>query len=231
MELIVEYSFLIAFVGMATATLYFILERSELKPEHKSTATIGALITFIAAINYYYMRAQIADNGVNDFPTELRYIDWILTTPLLLIKFPILLGLKNSSSLITRLVIADVAMIVLGYLGEVDLRENGATSYGIIMFILSCVAWLFIIYTLYATMSKSTDGKSAAVKNAFNNMKLFVVIGWAIYPIGYIIAYLGADLGLLRELVYTYADLINKVGFALVALSAVKVATSAAKEK
>ncbi len=229
MELIVQYSFLVAFVGMAAATLYFLLERGDLKPEHRSTATLGALITFIAAINYYYMRIEVLD-GVSEFPTQLRYIDWILTTPLLLIKFPNLLGIKNSSSLITRLVIADVAMIVLGYLGEVDLNDNGYTSYGLTMFILSCVAWLVIIYILFTTLSKAAEGKSPAIKKAFTTMRYFVVFGWAIYPIGYLVAMIaGDDFSLVRELVYTYADLINKVGFALVALSAVKVMSKEAK--
>lgn len=221
LEQIVDYSFLVAFVGMAAATLYFLLERGELKAENKSTATLAALITFIAAINYFYMK----DVGADGFPTELRYIDWLLTTPLLLIKFPNLLGLKNSSSLITRLVVADVAMIVLGYFGEVSLSDGNTTN-AWIFFALSSLAWLFIVYTLYSTMGKAADGKSAAIKKAFGNMKLFVLLGWAIYPIGFAVAAIDVDLSMYRELVYTYADLINKVGFGLVAVAAVKASST-----
>ena len=223
MDMLVEYSFLVGLIGMAAGTLYFILIRSELSEEYRSVATIGAVITFIAAINYYFMRVEILEGGVNNFPTQIRYIDWLMTTPLLLLKFPNLLGIKNSSGLVTKLLVAVVSMIILGYFGEVDLNAYGFTTFGLVMFILSCIAWLYIIYLLYTNLAKASEGKPEPIRKAFVTMRYFIVIGWGIYPLGYLIAMIGgSDFDLIREVVYTYADLINKVGFGLVAVLAVK---------
>ena len=93
--------FMIGFVSMAAGTLYFVLERTELKPEHKSTATYAALITFIAAILYWQMKDVVSFPGLTDAAAiestmPLRYIDWILTTPLLLLEFGIIASLAGA---------------------------------------------------------------------------------------------------------------------------------------
>ncbi|WP_294746377.1 bacteriorhodopsin [uncultured Exiguobacterium sp.] len=226
-----QYMFWVGFVGMAAGTLYFLVERSSLAPEYRSTATVAALVTFVAAIHYYFMKQAVGDSGllseIDGFPTEIRYIDWLVTTPLLLIKFPLLLGLKEGKgrALLTKLVIADIIMIIGGYIGESSINlAGGFTPLGLWAYVVGCIAWFYIIYLLFTNVTKAAQDKPAPIRKALLQMRLFILIGWAIYPVGYAVTLFapGIEVQLVRELIYNFADLINKVGFGLIAFFAVK---------
>ncbi|WP_075642311.1 bacteriorhodopsin [Exiguobacterium indicum] len=226
-----QYMFWVGFVGMAAGTLYFLVERNSLAPEYRSTATVAALVTFVAAIHYYFMKQAVGESGllseIDGFPTEIRYIDWLVTTPLLLIKFPLLLGLKGGKgrSLLTKLVIADIIMIIGGYIGESSINLTGGfTQLGLWAYVVGCIAWFYIIYLLFTNVTKAAEDKPAPIRKALLQMRLFILIGWAIYPVGYAVTLFtpGIEVQLVRELIYNFADLINKVGFGLIAFFAVK---------
>lgn len=226
-----QYMFWVGFVGMAAGTLYFLVERNSLAPEYRSTATVAALVTFVAAIHYYFMKQAVGESGllseIDGFPTEIRYIDWLVTTPLLLIKFPLLLGLKGGKgrSLLTKLVIADIIMIIGGYIGESSINlAGGFTQLGLWAYVVGCIAWFYIIYLLFTNVTKAAEDKPAPIRKALLQMRLFILIGWAIYPVGYAVTLFapGIEVQLVRELIYNFADLINKVGFGLIAIFAVK---------
>jgi len=226
-----QYMFWVGFVGMAAGTLYFLVERNSLAPEYRSTATVAALVTFVAAIHYYFMKQAVGESGllseIDGFPTEIRYIDWLVTTPLLLIKFPLLLGLKGGKgrSLLTKLVIADIIMIIGGYIGESSINlAGGFTQLGLWAYVVGCIAWFYIIYLLFTNVTKAAEDKPAPIRKALLQMRLFILIGWAIYPVGYAVTLFapGIEVQLIRELIYNFADLINKVGFGLIAFFAVK---------
>lgn len=226
-----QYMFWVGFVGMAAGTLYFLVERNSLAPEYRSTATVAALVTFVAAIHYYFMKQAVGESGllseIDGFPTEIRYIDWLVTTPLLLIKFPLLLGLKGGKgrSLLTKLVIADIIMIICGYIGESSINlASGFTQLGLWAYVVGCIAWFYIIYLLFTNVTKAAEDKPAPIRKALLQMRLFILIGWAIYPVGYAVTLFapGIEVQLVRELIYNFADLINKVGFGLIAFFAVK---------
>ncbi|WP_214723148.1 bacteriorhodopsin [Exiguobacterium sp. s143] len=226
-----QYMFWVGFVGMAAGTLYFLVERNSLAPEYRSTATVAALVTFVAAIHYYFMKQAVGESGllseIDGFPTEIRYIDWLVTTPLLLIKFPLLLGLKGGKgrSLLTKLVIADIIMIIGGYIGESSINlAGGFTQLGLWAYVVGCIAWFYIIYLLFTNVTKAAEDKPAPIRKALLQMRLFILIGWAIYPVGYAVTLFapGIEVQLVRELIYNFADLINKVGFGLIAFFAVK---------
>jgi len=235
-----QYMFWVGFVGMAAGTLYFLVERNSLAPEYRSTATVAALVTFVAAIHYYFMKQAVGESGLlseNDgFPTEIRYIDWLVTTPLLLIKFPLLLGLKGGKgrSLLTKLVIADIIMIIGGYIGESSINlAGGFTQLGLWAYVVGCIAWFYIIYLLFTNVTKAAEDKPAPIRKALLQMRLFILIGWAIYPVGYAVTLFapGIEVQLVRELIYNFADLINKVGFGLIAFFAVKTMSATQKLK
>lgn len=235
-----QYMFWVGFVGMAAGTLYFLVERSSLAPEYRSTATVAALVTFVAAIHYYFMKQAVGDSGllseIDGFPTEIRYIDWLVTTPLLLIKFPLLLGLKEGKgrALLTKLVIADIIMIIGGYIGESSINlAGGFTPLGLWAYVVGCIAWFYIIYLLFTNVTKAAQDKPAPIRKALLQMRLFILIGWAIYPIGYAVTLFapGIEVQLVRELIYNFADLINKVGFGLIAFFAVKTMSATQKLK
>ncbi|QZY88314.1 bacteriorhodopsin [Exiguobacterium acetylicum] len=235
-----QYMFWVGFVGMAAGTLYFLIERNSLAPEYRSTATVAALVTFVAAIHYYFMKQAVGESGllseIDGFPTEIRYIDWLVTTPLLLIKFPLLLGLKGGKgrSLLTKLVIADIIMIIGGYIGESSINlAGGFTQLGLWAYVVGCVAWFYIIYLLFTNVTKAAEDKPAPIRKALLQMRLFILIGWAIYPVGYAVTLFapGIEVQLVRELIYNFADLINKVGFGLIAFFAVKTMSATQKLK
>lgn len=224
-----KYLFWVGFVGMAAGALYFFMERNSLTPKLRSTATISGLVCFVAAIHYFGMKSAVGTDASIDslvaFPTEIRYIDWLITTPLLLIKFPALLGFGNAAKgLLTKLIVADIIMIVTGYVGETAINRAGATGLGWTMWIVAMVAWFYIVATLYKNVSTAAADSPKPIQKALGTMQKFILFGWAIYPLGYVITLFGAapELLVAREFVYNIADLVNKVGFGLVAVFAVK---------
>ena len=230
---IVQAFFMLGFVAMAAGTLYFILERNDLKPEFRNTATYAAVITLVAAIMYYVMKdtvnfatgpATAADISAT---VPLRYIDWLITTPLLLIEFALIVAIAGAAKkgLVARLVIADIIMIVTGYLGEVG--EVGSVN-SWIYFIVSSLAWVYIIFQI---LGIDISRGSASAQQAVRTMRWFVILGWAIYPIGTAIEQFlklgGQDATqavAIAAVIYVIADIINKVGFGIVAVRAAKLA-------
>ena len=194
-------------------------------------ATYAAVITFIAAIMYYVMKDVVRFPGGEataadvDATLPLRYIDWLFTTPLLLVEFALIVAIAGAlkKGLLTKLIVADVAMIVFGYLGEVC-EPGSAGNY--IFLILSVLAWLYIVYVVY-TLNVSSG--PAHVQRAVKIMKVFVIVGWAIYPLGTatqeFIEVGGGDAAVaisIAAIIYVIADVLNKVGFGLVAVRAAK---------
>ena len=85
-------------------------------------------------------------------------------------------------------------------------------------FIIGMAAWLYMIYVLYMGAGKTVVATtSASVQTAYNSMLLIIVVGWAIYPLGYVFGYLmGAVDADTLNLIYNLADFINKILFGLV---------------
>jgi sensory rhodopsin len=225
-----QYMFWVGFVGMAAGTMYFLVERNSLPEKYRETATVAALVTFVAAIHYSAMKHYVGTDGSIDtllnFPTEIRYIDWLITTPLLLVKFPTLLGLKGAEAkdILTKLIFADIVMIVAGYIGETSINQAGVTQTGWTGWIVGCVAWLYILNILYTQVTEKAEKAPKEIKAGLLSMRSFILVGWAIYPLGYLLTLISADTTMIvaREFIYNIADLINKVGFGLVAVFSVK---------
>lgn len=100
---IVQAFFMLGFVAMAAGALWFFMERNDLKPELRPVATYATVIAFVAAVLYYVMKDVVqfplGDIGVEAIrdTVELRYIDWLITTPLLLIEFGIIVALAGAA--------------------------------------------------------------------------------------------------------------------------------------
>jgi bacteriorhodopsin len=226
---ITQAFFMLGFVAMAAGTLYFVLERGDLKPEHRIAATYAGIITFIAAIMYWIMTDIVGffDQSAGEIGATMpyRYIDWLLTTPLLLVEFGLIVAIAGAATkgFVSRLVIADIIMIVTGYLGEVGMEGEVST---IVWFVISSLAWLYIVYAVFQV---KLDGMPAYAASAVKIMRRFVMFGWAIYPIGTAIEEFmklsGADVSAavaIAAIVYVIADVLNKVGFGMVAVNAAK---------
>jgi sensory rhodopsin len=228
LALLTQYSFLITFIAFVAATFYFVLERDSLPMEFRSTATLAACYLGIGAINYFMMLSYVPRDGSFDtlvkFPTELRYVDWLLTTPLMLIKFPSLLGAASNRMLLVLLIVADVIMIVTGYAAEIILRRGGSTNEAWAFFLIGCLAFLFILYLLYSVVSSAQEDSLGPISDGLDAMKKFILVGWSVYPILFILIMLSntPEMKVWRELLFNVADAVNKIGLAVIAVSAAR---------
>jgi len=210
------YLFFAGIVGMGAGAVYLFSERSSVPSQYRSAVTVSGLICAIACFHYYKMTTQYMTG--ESFPTALRYIDWLFTTPLLLIKFPMLLRLGSTGkSLFRNLVLLDIGMVVTAFIAETSSVGSGSW-WG--FFLVACLFELSIVALLYGSMSDAINKQPAPIASAIRVMRLFILIGWAVYPIGFLMALAGA--GEYREIVYNISDVINKVGFGLVALHGIQ---------
>jgi sensory rhodopsin len=210
------YLFFAGTVAMGAGALYFFLLRDDVAPEYRSTMVVAGLVCAIACFHYYKMTG-VYQSG-QGFPTALRYVDWLFTTPLLLLKFPLLLRMGDrGAKFFWQLVLLDVAMIVTAFIAETSAVDSQRWW---TFFIISCFFELLIVGVLYVSLGQAIAEAPAPLARALETMRLFVLIGWAIYPIGFLMARAGA--GEYREVIYNIADVINKVGFGLVAYHGIK---------
>ncbi len=224
----VGVTFWLLSAAMVAATFFFWVERDRAVGKWKTSLTVAAMVTGIAAIHYFYMRGIWIETGSS--PTVFRYVDWLLTVPLQIVEFYLILAAIAvvSISVFWRLLIASVVMLVAGYIGEVSAMGDGGSLWS--GFWIGMVAWLYIIWEVFkgeASQISASKG-TAASKKAFNALRLIVTVGWSIYPIGYYLGYTGgADVGTLN-IVYNLADFVNKIAFGVVIWAA---ATSGTKSK
>ena len=209
---LVGMSFWIISAAMVAATFFFWVERDRAAGKWKTSLTVAAMVTGIAAIHYFYMRDVWISSG--ETPTVFRYVDWLLTVPLQIIEFYLILAAIAvvKSSLFWRLLIASVIMLVAGYLGEVGSVNVWAG------FVVGMLAWLYIIYEIFAGEASQINASkgTAASQKAFNALRLIVTIGWAIYPLGYVIGYTGGGSAEGLNIIYNLADFVNKIAFGVV---------------
>ena len=204
-------SFWLVTAAMLAATVFFFVERDRVHGKWKTSLSVAGLVTGVAFWHYLYMRGVWADTGTS--PTVYRYIDWLITVPLQIIEFYLILKVCTNvgSGLFWKLLSASVLMLVFGFVGE----TGGASAN--LMGILGVIAWLYIIYEVFMGEAGKLNAASgnAAAQSAFNSIRWIVTIGWAIYPIGYWVGVgTNADMAS-ANLIYNYADFINKIAFGL----------------
>jgi len=215
----VGISFWIATAIMLASTVFFFIERQDVSGKWRTSLTVAGLVTGIAFWHYLYMRGMWSDMGAS--PTVFRYIDWLITVPLQIIEFYLIVAAVTvvSAGIFWRLLIASIVMLVGGYLGETGLW---APSVG---FAVGMIAWIYIIYEIFLgeTAAANASSGNSASQSAFNTIKWIVTVGWAIYPVGYALGYFAG--GVNNEalnIVYNLADLINKTAFGLAIWAAAK---------
>ena len=209
----VGVSFWIISVAMVASTAFFFVEAGNMTSHWRTSVVVAGLVTLIAAVHYYYMRAVWVGSG--DSPTVLRYIDWLLTVPLQMIEFYLILAAVGAatSGIFWRLLIGTLIMLIGGFLGEAGYINS---TFG---FVVGMAGWIYILYEVFAgeAAQANTSSNSEAQKSAFNAMKLIVSVGWSIYPIGYFLGYLGGGTDVATvNAVYNLADFVNKIAFGLV---------------
>ena len=223
----VGISFWLATAIMLASTVFFFVERADVKGKWKTSLTVAGLVTGIAFWHYLYMRDIWV--MVGDTPTVYRYIDWLITVPLQIIEFYLIVAAVTTISAIIfwKLLTASILMLVFGYLGETGLMDVT------IGWILGMIAWLYIIYEIFfgETAAANAGSGNAASQQAFTTIKWIVTVGWAIYPLGYAIGYFGGGVDHNSlNIIYNLADLINKTLFGLAIWAAAKADSESSSE-
>ena len=214
------FTFFVGTMAMMAASVFFFFELNATSPEWRTSVLVSGLITFIAAVHYYYMRGFYLEG--NGSPTFFRYVDWLLTVPLMCIEFYLITKKAGAKqSVLWKMIFWSVVMLVTGYWGEAGLGD--ATIWGTI----SAIAYFVIVYEVWmGEVKKLATTAGSAVSSANSALGWFVLVGWAIYPLGYLIGtgdgqwYAGfKNLGLDMDIVYNIGDAVNKIGFGLVIYS------------
>ena len=175
------------------------------------------MITFIAFVHYYYMRGFYLETGTS--PTFFRYVDWTLTVPLMCVEFYLITKKAGGTmGLMWKLIFASVVMLVTGYIGE-----TSGVAQAWLWGLFSGIAYFYIVYLVFSGEVKQlADSAGGAVADANKWLGRFVLVGWAIYPIGYMVGtgtgqwYEFMNGALDMDVVYNIGDAINKIGFGLV---------------
>jgi bacteriorhodopsin len=221
----VGFTFFVGCMAMMAASAFFFLSLNQFDKKWRTSVLVSGLITFIAAVHYYYMRDYWSSFG--ESPTFFRYVDWILTVPLMCVEFYLILKVAGAKQgLMWKMILFSVIMLVTGYFGEAVYPESAAL-WGFI----SGVAYFYIVYEIWlGSASKLAVAAGGDVLRAHKILCWFVLVGWAIYPLGYMLGTDGWYTSILGkgsvDVAYNIADAINKIGFGLVVYTLATKSTS-----
>jgi sensory rhodopsin len=211
----IGFTFFIGCMAMMAASVFFFLSLSQFDKKWRTSVLVSGIITFIAAVHYFYMRDYWAEFG--ESPTFFRYVDWVLTVPLMCVEFYLILKVAGAKkSLMWKLIFASMIMLIAGYFGEAVYTGQSAL-WGTI----SALAYFYIVYEIWLGSAKKLAVSAGGdVLHAHKILCWFVLVGWAIYPLGYMLGTDGWYSSILGsgsvDIVYNIADAINKIGFGLV---------------
>jgi bacteriorhodopsin len=217
-------AFSFAFATFAASTLFFWLGRSQVSPQYKTALTITGLVTFIAGYHYFRIfeswneAFEFVDGALmvtgTPFNDAYRYVDWLLTVPLLLVELILVmnLGRRETVSRATRLGLLAALMIALGYPGEVATSDGQRWLWGI----LSMLPFLWIVYELFVGLSTSIADQPEDARGLVSTARWVVVLSWAFYPVVYFagaVGIEGATASTIIQVGYTIADIVAKSVF------------------
>jgi bacteriorhodopsin len=217
-------SFVIA--AMGAATVYLFLSRSQVSNSYKSAVTVSGLVTLIAL--YHYVRifnswegAYTVMNGVvtatgRPFNDAYRYVDWLLTVPLLVTELILVMRLSGNEGpkKATKLAFLAVAMVLLGYPGEVS--DVASTRW--LWWCLSMIPFLIIQFELFVGLAGSINAQPESVRGLVSSARYITVVTWLFYPIVFILPMIGltgasAKVGV--QVGYSIADVLAKAAFGI----------------
>jgi bacteriorhodopsin len=225
--------FSLGLISMLATTVYTLVSQPRVLAKYRTALVMSSMVTFIAG--YHYLRIfdsfkhaseggkVLLDGSQDAFNEAYRYVDWLLTVPLLLVEVIAVLALAKevSRSLIMRLVPASAAMIALGYPGEISSDQNTQVLYGV----LSTLPFIYILYVLFVELGKSLERQPAGVAETIGRLRLLLIATWGVYPIAYIFNIVGdatASSFVTVQVGYTIADILAKCVFGLTILKIAK---------
>jgi bacteriorhodopsin len=226
-----------ALASMLATFIFLLVVQGRVLPRYRQALVVSAMVCLIAAYHYYrifdsFTAAYIASDAgspaqagaavtyalVNGegFNEGYRYVDWLLTVPLLLFETVAVLALAPAvrRSLMMKLIPASALMIILGYPGEISSDNLTRGIWGA----LSTIPFLYILYVLWVELSKSMTTQPGQVRKDLNGLRLLLLATWGVYPIAYLLPQLGidgADAFVWRQVGYSIADVLAKCLFGL----------------
>ena len=214
---IFNFSFWFATASMLACTAFFYVERKDVPAKWKTSITVAMLVTGIAFWHYLYMSKYFFETGQS--PLVLRYVDWLITVPLQIVEFYLILAAVTavSRSLFWQLLGASLVMLVFGFVGEAGLMSRMPA------FAIGMLGWIAVLYLIFfgAAANVSDSSGNKAGQSAFKALRFIVLVGWAIYPLGYYFNVPGEGASM-TNIIYNFADLVNKAAFGLVIWAAAK---------
>jgi len=227
----VAISFWIISISMVASTVFFLMESTNVSYKWKTSMNVGALVTLVAAVHYFYMREFWVI--IHSSPILYRYIDWSITVPLQMIEFYLILSAVEpnlSGGSFWRLMLGTIAMLAFGYSGEAKFVNPS------VAFFLGLCGWGFILFEIFSgeagQVCATGERVNRYVQESFSTMRFIVTVGWSIYPLGYCFGYLmGSVDDSTLNLVYNLADFVNKIAFCLAIWASAKNSTKAQHEE
>jgi bacteriorhodopsin len=218
------FSFVIA--AMAAATIFLFISRSQVSYHYKTAVTVSGLVTLIACYHYFRIfnswdEAYTVLNGVvtttgKPFNDAYRYVDWLLTVPLLVTELIMVMRLSGNEGTkkATRLAFLAVIMVLLGYPGEI----SNVASTRWLWWCLSMIPFLIIQFELFVGLKDSISKQPVEVRGLISSARYIVVVTWLFYPIVFILPMIGltgntAVVGV--QVGYSIADVLAKAAFGL----------------
>jgi len=224
----------LALASMAATTLFLLVAANRVLPRYRLAIIVSAIVCFIAAYHYMrifdsfaeaYVAVGVGTPGVQEvfqlvkgdgFNEGYRYVDWLLTVPLLLFETVAVLALPAAvrRGLLTKLIPASALMIILGYPGEITAEIAPKAIWGA----LSTIPFLYILYVLFVEMSKAAKTQPPEVGKRLSNLRWLLLATWGVYPISYLIPMLGISGGdsfVYRQVGYSVADILAKCLYGL----------------
>lgn len=222
---IVYNLFSFTFAAMLASFVFFVLARTQVAEKYRGALVMSSLVVVVAGYHYFrifesWTNAYVLKNGSYvpnaPFNDAYRYVDWLLTVPLLLAELVVVLRLQGGKDkyLMAQLMVAAALMIGLGYPGEVA----GDTTARLIWGTLSTIPFVYILYVLWVQLSGSMARQPDAVKPLIRNTRLLLLATWGFYPIAYLIPVIGltgSTSTVALQIGYSIADVAAKCGYGL----------------
>ena len=210
---IVGLSFLVITFALLGMAAFMFAQRRQVPYQWQTVVSVMGVVGLVSGLNYFLLYASWI--GANSVSTAYRFVDWQLTAPLQTISFYLMLAavVSVSAGLFWRLLVSSVVMVGAGYLGV------GGYVNPTLGFLVSLAGGLYILGELYLGEASRCNASNSnrRLQSAFNAIRLIATIGWAIYPLGYFMEFLGGGVsGGAINLIYNLADFLNKVTFGLV---------------
>ena len=209
----VGFTFWLVSIACLATTAFFFLEHGSVTRAWKPSIAVAGIVTGITFIHSMYVGNIWVATG--DSPIIYRYVDWLITIPLLTVQFYLVLSAvkKVSPILFWKFLIAPLAMVCGSYAAEAGYIHS------VLGLVIWMAGWIFILYELFPGEAGKIVNKSTNedLVKAFGAMRMIVSIGWTVYPVGYVFGYLtgGLDSNTLN-VIYNLADFINKIAFGLI---------------